>query len=237
MRRAGALALFLLPLAACAPGLTASPENPPPPPAPPEARLMLNEEGIIVAEADPYARRALRRADHDLQATTIARGVTLVAEPAEGAPVYVSNLLNAALARRFGGHLPVKDALAAPVVFLIRPVVSEEALTAEGRIIVDWLLRTETGEPVGVVYAARRLTGAMERGDPWTAVSPADAEHVAIQTAANILEAPAIREALARGAVDAAISRTPSPTPRPKRAEPPSAAPPAAAPPAPRPAG
>lgn len=218
MRRAAPL--VLLALAACVPNLTSPPENPPPPPAPPGQRIILTDDGQLVAETDPYASRPLRRADIDLQATTLAPGVSLVVEPAEGAPIYVSNLLAAALVRRFSGHMSVESAMAAPVVFLIRPVVSEEALTAEGRLVVDWLVRTEEGEPVGAVYAARRATGVVERGDPWTAASPDDVEHIALQTAANLLETPAVQEAVERGAVEAAIARAPSPSPRPERATP-----------------
>lgn len=216
MIRSAIPALVALALGGCVPGLTGPPETPPPPPAAPGERLTLNADGLIVAEADPYSRRALRRADHDIQATTLARGVSLVAEPADGPPIYVSNLLTAALVRRFSGHMPVETAMAAPVVFLIRPVVSEDALTGEGRIVVDWLVRAEDGTPVGVVYAARRASGAMTGDDPWTAVSAADAEHIALQTAATLIENPKIRDAIDRAAVTAAIALTPTPQPRPR---------------------
>ena len=207
--------LAALALAGCGRVFTPPPEAPPLVNAPPSKRLVLAEDGELRAEEDPFSRRSLRRVDHDLQATTLARGVSLVVAPAKGAPVYVSNQLAAALVRRFSGHTPLEAALAAPVVFLIRPVISEEALSQDGRIVVDWRLRTERGGDVGVVYAARRLSGVVSGPDLWTAFTAEDAEHLAFQTAANLLEEPAIRDGLARGAAEAEVARTPTPTPRP----------------------
>ena len=48
--------------------------------------------------------------------------------------------------------------MAAPVAFLIRPHVSAETLTQEARLVVDWRLLSEDGEPLGAVYATRRVT-------------------------------------------------------------------------------
>ena len=115
IRRAAILAL-----AGCTPGFVSPPDEPPAAPAAPTERIILTEDGAVRTEEDPFSPRALRRADHDVQATTIARGVALVVEPAEGAPIYVSNLLAAALVRRFAGHQSMEEAMAAPVVFLIR---------------------------------------------------------------------------------------------------------------------
>lgn len=208
----------LIVLAGCAPAFTAPPDQPALAPAGPvPAQVVVTEDGRLEAREDPYAPRALRRADHDVQATLLAPGVALVVEPAAGAPVYVSNLLAAALVRRFGGHLPTDEAMAAPVAFLIRPHVSPEALTQEARLVVDWRLRSEDGGDLGAVYAARRVTGEVTRGDPWTAVSAVDAEHVALQTAAHLIDATPIRAALAAGALEAEVATTPTPAPRPNR--------------------
>lgn len=201
--------------AGCARAFTPPPQSPPPPPPEPLSRVIVDDSGEIRAEEDPFSARALRRADHDLQATMIAPDVSLVVEPAANAPIYVSNMLSAALVRRFAGHMPVEDALAAPVVFLIRPMIAADAATINGKLVVDWALRTERGKPVGAVYAARRLSGAVSNGDPWTAVTPEDAEFIAFQAAANLKETTAIREAIARAAVDARVALTPTPAPRP----------------------
>ena len=201
--------------AGCAQPFTPPPETPPPPPPKPLARVIVSDDGELRAEQSPYSTPALRRADYDLQATMIAKGVSLVVEPAENTPVYVSNLLAAALVWRFAGHIPVEEAMAAPVVFLIRPVIAADAATISGSLVVDWSLRAETGEPVGAVYAARRLTGAVRGGDPWTAVTAEDAEFIALQAAANLIETAPIREAINRGAVDARVALTPTPAPRP----------------------
>lgn len=205
----------LLALAGCAPGFVSPPAEQPPAPAAPTARIILTEEGAVRLEEDPFSPRALRRADYDVQATKIARGVALVVQPAEGAPVYVSNLLAAALVRRFSGHQSMEEAMASPVVFLIRPSVASDAATADGKLVVDWTLTTEGGAPVGAVYAARRLTGAMRGADPWTAVSAEDAEFIALQTAAHLMEVEAVRAALASGAAEAKTSLVPTPPPRP----------------------
>ena len=207
-----AAALFA---AGCARNFTPPPAEPPPEPLQPGERLILTNDGQVRAEEDPFTARALRRADYDLQATTIARGVSLVVEPAENAPIYVSNLLAAALVRRFSGHLPVEEAMAAPVVFLIRPVIAADAATINGQLVVDWTLRDEKGGNVGAVYAARRLSGTVSGGDPWSAFTAEDAEFIALQTAANLIDTPALKEALNRGAVDARVALTPTPPPRP----------------------
>ena len=115
IRRAG----ILLALAGCAPAFTAPPDHPALTPAEPApAQVVVTEDGRLETREDPYAPRALRRAGHDVQATLLAPGVALVVEPAVGAPIYVSNVLAAALVRRFGGHLPADEAMAAPVAIL-----------------------------------------------------------------------------------------------------------------------
>lgn len=210
IRRAAILAL-----AGCTPGFVSPPDEPPAAPAAPTERIILTEDGAVRTEEDPFSPRALRRADHDVQATTIARGVALVVEPAEGAPIYVSNLLAAALVRRFAGHQSMEEAMAAPVVFLIRPSVASDAATADGKLVVDWTLKSEDGAPLGAVYATRRLTGAMQGVDPWTAVSAEDAEFIALQTAAHLMEVGAVRAALASGAAEAKTALVPTPPPRP----------------------
>ncbi|MEL6793115.1 MAG: hypothetical protein AAFP78_06660 [Pseudomonadota bacterium] len=202
-------------LAACARNFAPTPGAPLDAPPEPTENVIVSDAGELSVRRSPLSQPFLRRADYDLQATTIARGVSLVVEPAANAPVYISNLLAAALVRRFSGHEPVEQAMAAPVVFLIRPTVAVEALTIDGHLIVDWSLRTERGRAVGAAYAARRLSGAISGADPWTALTPEDAELIAIQTAANLLEVEALRAAIEAGAAEAQAALTPTPTPRP----------------------
>lgn len=202
-------------LVGCAPAFAPSPNAPPEAPPEPTQNVLVSDTGELSVRRSPLSQPFLRRADYDLQATTIARGVSLVVEPAENAPVYVSNLLAAALVRRFSGHEPVEQAMAAPVVFLIRPVVAEEAVTINGQLVVDWSLRTERGRPVGGAYAARRLSGVVTGNDPWTAFTPEDAEFLALQTAANLLEVEALRAAIEAGVAEAQAALTPTPPPRP----------------------
>ncbi|MEL7463065.1 MAG: hypothetical protein AAFN79_03305 [Pseudomonadota bacterium] len=214
MRRP-ALITAVVALAGCAPTFAPAPEAPPTAPPEPTQNVIVSDTGELSVRRSPLSQPFLRRADYDLQATTIARGVSLVVEPADDAPVYVSNLLAAALVRRFSGHEPVERAMSAPVVFLIRPTLAVETLTIDGHVIVDWSLRTERGRPVGAAYAARRVTGAVTGGDPWTAFTPEDAEFIAIQTAANLLEVEALRSAIEAGAAEAQAALTPTPPPRP----------------------
>lgn len=208
MRRSAAILLLL---AACAPPqepIAAAPDEP-------LYRWWLTEDGTVEYEYDPYARSAVRRADHDIYVTLLARDVALVVEPAVGAPVGVSNMLASALVRRFAGELPLKEALGAPKVFIIQPFVDGDSMASSGTAVVDWLLRDEQKRDVGAVYAARRLTGVTDGKDPWQAFTFDDAEHVALQTAAHLIETEAVRDAvaLARGA--AALEAAPTPAPRP----------------------
>lgn len=204
--------LFLFPL------LTACAPPPEPVAATPEAplyRWWLTEDGTVEYENDPYARSAVRRADHDIYVTLLSRDVALVVEPAAGAPVGVSNMLASALVRRFAGELPLKEALGAPKVFIIQPFVSGDSLTSTGTMIVDWRLRDEQKRDVGVVYAARRVSGVTDGKDPWQAVTFDDAEHVALQTAAHLIETPEIRDAVALARGTAALEAAPTPRKRP----------------------
>ena len=208
-------ALALLLLAGCGPQLTQPPAEPVSPPREPAPRVLLGESGQLIEEPNPFAPRASRRADYDLNATLVARDVALVVEPAAGAPIYVSNRLGAALVRRFAGHLLLKEALGAERVFLIQPVVSPDALTQSGLLVVDWRIRAEEGGDVGAIYAQRRVSGAVTGADPWSALTNEDVELIALQTAAHLIEAPAIRDALAAAAAISTLERTPTPAARP----------------------
>lgn len=204
-------------MAACAPALTPPPTTQPVTEEPTQ-RIFLSDGGVIRVEEDPFSRRAIRRADHDAHVTLISDNVALVVEPQPDAPAEISNLLGAALVRRFRGQLPVAEALAVPRVFFIQPLFSAEATRQTGKIVVDWRLRTAEGAPVGAVYATRRLSGSMRNGDPLTAFSVADAEHIALQTAAFLLDTPEIRAAMVDAQSLATIDETPAPLPRPTRA-------------------
>lgn len=209
-------AALLMPplLAACAP-----------PPAPvaataedaPLYRWWLTEDGTVEYENDPYARTAVRRADHDLYVTLLSRDVALVVEPAKGAPVGVSNMLASALVRRFAGELPLNEALNAPKLFIIQPVVSGDGATVNGTLVVDWRLRDEEKRDIGVVYAARRLSGVTDGKDPWLAFTFDDAEHIALQTAAHLIDTPQVRDAVALARGTAVLEATPTPRKRPNR--------------------
>ncbi|MEM7547029.1 MAG: hypothetical protein AAF367_15985 [Pseudomonadota bacterium] len=212
---------LLLCLAGCGgQGFTSPPANPPVAETPvADERLILEQDQrTIRVEQNPYARRPSRRADYDVNATLIAENVALVAEPAEGAPIYVSNLLGAALARRFAGQLPLNEAMGAAEVFLIKPVVSGETAATDGIVVVDWLIRSERGEQVGAVFASRRLTGAIGNASFWDAFTVDDAEFIAIQTAAQIAGVQSIRDALANAAVISAVDAIPAPLARPEAA-------------------
>ena len=214
-----ALAPALLLLAACAPPQGAGAPGDAPAPDPFEGqRLFLTEDGVRV-EDDPYARRTVRQAEHDVHATLLAKDVALVVEPAEGAPIRVSNLLGAALVRRFAGELDEREALSAAKVFLIRPLVALDGARYDGVLLVDWRLRAETARDVGAVYATRRLSGVIRR-DPWDAFTPEDAEFIALQTAAQILETEAVRNSLIAARDVAVFDRAPTPTLRPRAVEP-----------------
>lgn len=204
-------AAILILLAACAPPpepIAATPEEP-------LYRWWLTEDGTVEYENDPYARADVRRADHDIYVTLLSRDVALVVEPAVGAPVGVSNMLASALVRRFAGELPLKEALRAPKLFIIQPFVSGDGMTSTGTMVVDWLLRDEGKRDVGAVYATRRLTGVTDGKDPWKAFTFDDAEHVALQTAAHLIETEAVRDAVALARGTAALEATPTPAPRP----------------------
>ena len=206
--------IFCLIAVGCGPRLTAPPKHPPIAEEPTQ-RIILDEGGLIRVEDDPFSRRAIRRADYDTHVTKISSRVALVVEPQPDAPAAVSNLLGAALVRRFQGHLDEAEALAVPRVFFIQPFFSAEATRQTGKMVVDWRLRTAAGRSVGVVYAARRLTGEMRGTEPLTAFTVADAEHIALQTAAHLLDTDAIQVAMKDAAVLATIDETPAPTPRP----------------------
>lgn len=208
-----AVFLVLPLLAACAPPaepVVAAPEAP-------LYRWWLTEDGAVEYENDPYARSAVRRGDHDIYVTLLSRDVALVVEPAKGAPVGVSNMLASALVRRFAGELPMKEALGAPKVFIIQPFVNGEGLTNSGTMIVDWRLRDAQKRDVGVVYAARRVSGVTDGKDPWQAVTFDDAEHVALQTAAHLIETPEVRDAVALARGTAVLEAAPAPRKRPTR--------------------
>ncbi len=204
--------LLVLPLlAACAP-----PQEPQAvAPEEPLYRWWLTEDGTVEYENDPYARSVVRRADHDIYVTLLSRDVALVVEPAIGAPVGVSNMLASALVRRFAGELPLKEALGASKVFIIQPFVSGDSATINGTLVVDWRLRDERKRDVGVVYAARRLSGVIGGKDPWLAFTFDDAEHIALQTAAHLLETPEVQNAVANARNTAVLEATPAPRKRP----------------------
>ncbi len=207
-------ALMVVPLlAACAPPagpVAATPEEP-------LYRWWLTEDGTVAYENDPYARTAVRRAEHDIYVTLLSRDVALVVEPAKGAPVGVSNMLASALVRRFAGELPLNEALNAPKLFIIQPVVSADGATINGTLVVDWRLRDEEKRDIGVVYAARRLSGVTDGKDPWQAFTFDDAEHVALQTAAHLIDTPEVRAAVALARGTAVLEATPTPRRRPNR--------------------
>jgi hypothetical protein len=205
----------MLMVTGCGPRLTGPPKNVPIAEETTQ-RIFLDEGGLIRVEEDPYSRRAIRRADYDTHVTKISARVALVVEPQPNTTAAISNLLGAALVRRFQGHLAEAEALSAPRVFFIQPFLSAEATRQTGKMVVDWRLRTADGRDVGAVYAARRLTGEMRGTEPLTAFTVADAEHIAIQTAAHLLDTPAIQAAMADARILASIDETPSPAPRPK---------------------
>ena len=204
-------AAILLLLAACAPPpepVAATPEEP-------LFRWWLTEDGTVEYEYDPFARTPVRRADHDIYVSLLSQDVALVVEPAVGAPIGVSNMLASALVRRFAGELPLKEALRAAKLFVIQPFVSGETMTSTGTVVVDWLLRDEGKREVGVVYAARRLSGVTDGKDPWKAFAFDDAEHIALQTAAHLIETQEVRDAVALARGTAVLEATPAPAPRP----------------------
>lgn len=178
-------------------------------------RWWMTEDGRVEYETDPYQRRPVRRGEHDIYVTLLARDVALVVEPAKGAPVGVSNMLASALVRRFAGELPLKEALSAAKVFIIQPVVSSDGARLNGALVVDWRLRDERKTDIGVVYAARRLSGAIDQNDPWKALTYDDAEHIALQTAAHLVETPDVRAAVFFANTVARVDATPTPVRRP----------------------
>ncbi len=206
-------AVILLMVAACVPG-----ERPDlgPPVVEPLYRWWLSDDGTVEYENDPYARSDVRRADHDIYVTLLSRDVALVVEPATGAPVGVSNMLASALVRRFAGELPLSEALGAPKVFIIKPFVNGDGMASTGTLVVDWVLRDEGKRDVGVVYAARRLSGVTDGKDPWQAFTFDDAEHVALQTAAHLTNTAEVRDAVALARGTAALEATPTPRKRPE---------------------
>jgi len=206
-----------LALAACDQGFTPPPADPPvvAPPVADERLFLEDDKQSVRVEQNPYARRPSRRADYDVNATLVAENVALVMQPAVGAPIYVSNLLGAALARRFAGQLPLDRAMGAAEVFLMQPVVSGASATQNGAVVVDWVIRTERGETVGAIFATRRLSGAVGTSSFWDAFAPDDAEFIALQTAAQIVEVDSIRNALSDAAAKTIVDATPSPLPRP----------------------
>ena len=205
-------AAILLLLAACVPG-----ERPElsPTVVEPLYRWWLTDDGAVEYENDPYARSDVRRADYDIYVTLLSRDIALVVEPAAGAPVGVSNMLASALVRRFAGELPLQEALSASKVFIIRPFVNGDSMASSGTAVVDWLLRDEQKRDVGAVYATRRLSGFTDGRDPWQAFTFDDAEHVALQTAAHLLETQAVRDAVALARGTAVLEAAPTPSPRP----------------------
>ncbi|MEO0362261.1 MAG: hypothetical protein AAF322_14185 [Pseudomonadota bacterium] len=216
MSRAAAAFAAALALSSCASGFgpAVGPGVGAPEAGAPVAVALLGADGDRLFVGEPRARRLDRRADLDPNATLIAPGVALVAEPAEGAPAYVSNSLGGALARRFAGHTPLDRALAAPEVFFATPILLPPA-TPDDPLIVDWTIRRPGRPPLGAVYAQRRLTGP--RGATlWLRLSASDAEHIALQTAAGIEATPEIRLAVARAAARAEIAETPSPRANPR---------------------
>lgn len=202
-------------LAACAPAFTKPPANAP---VAEETgrRTFLSETGTFREEDDPYATRAVRQADYDTFVTRISDRVALVVQPQTDVPAGVSNLLASALVRRFQGELPEVEALTAPRVFFIQPYVSAKTTRQTGEMVVDWRLSTADRHDVGVVFATRRLSGVMRGNDPLTAFSVADAEHIAFQTAAHLMDTEIIRTAMQNAEMLALIDDTPTPAPRPE---------------------
>ncbi len=178
-------------------------------------RWWLTEDGTVEYENDPYARSDVRRADHDIYVTLVSRDVALVVEPASGAPEGVSNMLASALVRRFAGELPLKEALGAAKLFIIKPFVNGDSMTSSGTLIVDWVLRDEGKRDVGALYATRRLSGFTDGKDPWQASTFDDAEHVALQTAAHLIDTAEVRDAVALAQGTAVLEATPTPQKRP----------------------
>lgn len=205
-------AVILLFLTACVPG-----DRPDlaPTVVEPLYRWWLTDDGAVEYENDPYARSEVRRADHDIYVTLLSRDVALVVEPATGAPVGVSNMLASALVRRFAGELPLNAALGAPKLFIIKPFVNGDSMTSSGTLIVDWVLRDGGKKDVGVVYATRRLSGVTDGKDPWQAFTFDDAEHVALQTAAHLIDTAEVRDAVALARGTAVLEATPTPRKRP----------------------
>ncbi len=210
-------AALLLMLGACAPAFTEPPAASSVPQAQvAEQRVILDADKSVRVERNPFARQTVRRADYDIAATLLAKDVALVVEPAEGVPIYVSNQLGAALIRRFAGHLPMKEALAAAEVFFVQPVVSGDSATLNGVLVVDWLIRSQRGQELGAVFASRRLSGTLNTSDPWQAFTADDAEFLAIQVAAELAQVGPIRAALENAETLAELDRIPTPVARPR---------------------
>lgn len=159
--------------------------------------------GATRTEADPYAPAPAPRGRRETVGALLAPGVALFVEPAEGASPHVSNLLAGALVRRFGGHVPAAQALAAGRVVTARAALSEET---DGATVVTWRFRDERGQVLAVAAASRRMA------DEATA---RDAESIALQIAAQLEESAPFRRALTLASAVARLDRTPSPARRP----------------------
>lgn len=209
-------AILLTAMAACAPATTPPPETPPPVfDGEQRSRFWFGRDGGLMIAPDPFDRADVRRADHEIFVTRMAPGVALIVRPQMEAPAEASNLLASALVRRFDGRLPDDVALSEQRLFIATPYLDADGAAATGTLVVDWVLTDAAGASVGAVWAERRLSGVMRDGRPLTALTADDAEHIALQSAAQMLETDAVRAAVARAAVGAAIDAVPPPAPRP----------------------
>lgn len=160
---------------------------------------------------DPHAAIPARRTDPQTFGALAGADVGLVVEETSGAPVYVSNLIEGAVIRRFSGHVALQSALGAGQVLSFAPSL----IVSGADIYVDWQVYDARRALLADFLTHARMSGATEAGRPFAAFTSEDAERIAFQVAAAFEEAVDIGELEARARLD----RTPTPEARPQSME------------------
>lgn len=170
--------------------------------------ITLWDGGTLRTAPDPHAAVPALRTDPQTFGALAGADIGLVVEETSGAPVYISNLIEGAVIRRFSGHVALQRALAATEVLTFTPSL---VLSGE-EVFVDWQVFDARRALLAEFLTHARMSGAAKAGRPFVAFAPEDAERIAFQAASAFEDAVDIDELEAR----ARLERVPTPQTRPQ---------------------